>query len=108
MVVRLDVRGAALAISVPHVAPLEATGELDVRALVSPVSFEAGNSRPDPLAPQQMQPQDFETSKEPLFAATVSVFQNRGSTIKPGDLETGLVTAKRTTSIVTLRQFGFV
>ena len=65
-------------------------------------------SRLDPLALQQMQTQDFETTKRVLFAATVSVFQDTGYTIETGDLETGLVTAKSPTTVAAAGQFGFV
>ena len=55
-------------------------------------------SKLDPLALQQMQTQEFETSKKILLAATISVFQDTGFTIDTGDYETGLITAKSPTS----------
>ena len=51
-------------------------------------------SKLDPLALQQMQTQEFETSKQILFAATVSVFQDTGFTIEAASLESGIITAK--------------
>ena len=55
-------------------------------------------SKLDPLALQQMQTQEFETSKKILFASVVSVFQDTGFTIEAGDLETGIITAKSPTT----------
>lgn len=54
-------------------------------------------SKMDPLALQQMQTQEFETSKKILFASVVSVFQDNGFTIDGADLETGIITAKSAT-----------
>jgi len=62
-------------------------------------------SKVDPLALQQMQTQEFETSKETLFAATVSVFQDMGFTIQAGELATGIITAKSPTT--TVLTFGY-
>lgn len=62
--------------------------------LVSCGAPRAYQSKLDPLALQQMQSQEFETSKAILFASVVSVFQDTGFTIEAADLETGLVTAK--------------
>ena len=59
----------------------------------------AYQSRLDSLAVQQMQTQDFDTPKEILFAATVSVFQDKGFTIEACDLATGFITAKSPTSV---------
>jgi len=56
-------------------------------------------SKIDPLALQQMQTQRFDTSKEILFASTVSVFQDKGFIIESGDLATGIITAKSPTSV---------
>jgi hypothetical protein len=61
-----------------------------------------GNPQPyqsklDPLALQQMQTQEFETSKKILFASVISVFQDTGFTIDAADLETGVITAKSAT-----------
>ena len=61
----------------------------------SPKPYE---SKLDPLALQQMQTQEFETSKKILFASVVSVFQDTGFTIEAGDLETGIITAKSPTT----------
>lgn len=58
----------------------------------------------DPLALQQMQTHEFETTKERLYASVVSVFQDMGFTILAGDLATGLVSAKSPT--VTKATFG--
>ena len=55
-------------------------------------------SKLDPLALQQMQTQEFETSKKILFASTISVFQDSGFVVETGDFETGLVTAKSPTT----------
>jgi hypothetical protein len=57
-------------------------------------------SKVDPLALQQMQTQEFETSKKILFAATISVFQDTGFTIEAADLESGVITAKSATTTV--------
>ena len=74
-------------------------------------------SKLDPLALQQMQTEEFETSKETLFAATVSVFQDMGFTIQAGELATGIITAKSPTTTqlilgyyrsVTIRASAFV
>jgi hypothetical protein len=54
-------------------------------------------SKLDPLAIQQMQSSEFETSKDILFASVVSVFQDTGFTIEAADLDTGIVTAKSAT-----------
>jgi hypothetical protein len=54
-------------------------------------------SKLDPLALQQMQTEEFETSKETLFAATVSVFQDMGFTIQTGEFVSGIITAKSPT-----------
>jgi hypothetical protein len=51
----------------------------------------------DPLALQQMQTQEFETSKKILFGSVVSVFQDSGFTIDSADLDTGIITAKSAT-----------
>ena len=58
----------------------------------------AYQSKLDPLALQQMQTQEFETSKKILFASVVSVFQDTGFTVETGDLESGIVTAKSPTT----------
>jgi hypothetical protein len=58
----------------------------------------------DPLALQAMQTREFQTSKERLFAATVSVFQDMGFVVQSGDLATGLITCKSPT--VTTPTFG--
>lgn len=63
-------------------------------------------SKLDPLALQQMQTQEFSTSKKILFASTVSVFQDTGFIIEAGDLETGLITAKSPTSVAAATQFA--
>ena len=55
-------------------------------------------SKLDPLALQQMQTQELETSKKILFASTISVFQDSGFVVETGDFETGLVTAKSPTT----------
>jgi hypothetical protein len=55
-------------------------------------------SKLDPLALQQLQTQEFETSKKILFASVVSVFQDTGFTIEAGDLATGIITAKSPTT----------
>jgi hypothetical protein len=55
-------------------------------------------SRLDPLALQQMQTQEFETSKQILFASTVSVFQDTGFIIEAGDLASGIITGKSPTT----------
>jgi hypothetical protein len=78
----------------------------------------AYQSKLDPLALQQMQTQEFETSKQILFASVVSVFQDTGFIIEAGDLETGMITAKsatqsgqdffRTTSALTVKASAFV
>lgn len=57
----------------------------------------AYQSKLDPLALQQMQTLELETSKAILFASVVSVFQDTGFTIDAADLETGMVTAKSAT-----------
>ena len=57
-------------------------------------------SNVDPLALQQMQTQEFETSKKILFAATISVFQDTGFTIEAADLDSGVITAKSATTTV--------
>jgi hypothetical protein len=51
-----------------------------------------------------MQTREFETSKERLFAATVSVFQDMGFVVQTGDLASGLITGKSPT--VTTPTFG--
>lgn len=61
------------------------------RALPAAKAFQ---SRWDPLALQQMQTQEFETSKQVLFASTVSVFQDTGFIIEAGDLASGIITGK--------------
>ena len=61
-------------------------------------------SKLDPLALQQMQTQDFETSKKILFASVVSVFQDTGFVIEAADLETGVITSKSAT--VTNQSYG--
>ena len=81
------------------------TGCLNVNDLPKAKLYQ---SKLDPLAIQQMQTQEFETSKKTLFAATISVFQDTGYTIEAGDLETGLVTAKSPTSLAAVGQFGLV
>ena len=63
-------------------------------------------SKLDPLALQQMQTQEFETSKKILFASVISVFQDTGFIIEAGDLETGLITAKSPTSVADATQFA--
>ena len=63
-------------------------------------------SKLDPLALQQMQTQEFETSKKILFASVISVFQDSGFIIEAGDLETGLITAKSPTSVADATQFA--
>ena len=63
-------------------------------------------SKLDPLALQQMQTQEFETSKKILFASVISVFQDTGFIIEVGDLETGLITAKSPTSVADAKQFA--
>ena len=55
-------------------------------------------SKLDPLALQQMQTQEFETSKKVLFASTISVFQDSGFVVETGDLETGFITAQSPTT----------
>ena len=55
-------------------------------------------SKLDPLALQQMQTQEFETSKKILFASVVSVFQDTGFIIETSDFESGIVTAKSATT----------
>ena len=55
-------------------------------------------SKLDPLALQQMQTQEFETSKKILFASTISVFQDSGFVVETGDLETGFITAQSPTT----------
>jgi hypothetical protein len=57
----------------------------------------AYQSKLDPLALQQMQTLEFETSKQILFGSVVSVFQDTGFTIEAADLETGVITAKSAT-----------
>ncbi len=57
----------------------------------------AYQSKLDPLALQQMQTLEFETSKQILFGSVVSVFQDTGFTIEAADLETGMITAKSAT-----------
>lgn len=57
----------------------------------------AYQSKLDPLALQQMQSHEFETSKQILFASVVSVFQDTGFTIEAADFETGVITAKSAT-----------
>ena len=61
-------------------------------------------SKLDPLALQQMQTQDFETSKKILFASVISVFQDTGFVIEAADLETGVITSKSAT--VTNQSYG--
>lgn len=66
---------------------------LSVLPLASCGAPRAYQSKLDPLALQQMQSQEFETSKPILIASVVSVFQDTGFTVDAADLETGLVTA---------------
>lgn len=54
-------------------------------------------SKLDPLQLQQMQTQEFETSKRAVFAATVSTFQDQGFMMAAADLDTGIITAKSAT-----------
>jgi len=61
-------------------------------------------SKLDPLALQQMQTQDFETSKKILFASVISVFQDTGFVIEAAGLETGVITSKSAT--VTNQSYG--
>jgi hypothetical protein len=58
-------------------------------------------SKLDPLALQQMQSEEFETSKKILFASVVSVFQDNGYTIEAADLDTGIITARSATQMGT-------
>lgn len=62
----------------------------------------------DPLALQQMQSQEFETSKGILFASTVSVFQDNGFTIENGDMESGILTAKSATVSNDMQTIGWL
>ena len=66
-------------------------------------------SKLDPLALQQMQTQEFETSKKILFASVVSVFQDTGFIIETSDFESGIVTAKSaTTNGIAMKASAFV
>lgn len=58
-----------------------------------------GNPKPylptvEPLALQQMQMQEFETSKRILFASVVSVLQDNGFIISSADFDTGVISAQ--------------
>ena len=52
-----------------------------------------------------MQTQEFETSKEILFASTVSVFQDTGFVIEAGDLATGIITGKSPATIAEAKPY---
>ena len=54
-------------------------------------------SKLDPLAIQQMQTDEFETSKKILFASTLATFQDMGFNIAAADADTGLITARSAT-----------
>lgn len=58
-----------------------------------------GNPKPylptvEPLALQQMQMQEFETSKRILFGSVVSVLQDNGFIISSADFDTGVISAQ--------------
>ena len=67
--------------------------------LLLAVAAACGNPKPylptvEPLALQQMQMQEFETSKRILFAAVVSVLQDNGYVLSSAEFDTGVISAR--------------
>lgn len=54
-------------------------------------------SKLDPLAIQQMQTDEFNTSKKVLFASTLATFQDMGFNISAADFDTGIINARSAT-----------
>lgn len=65
-------------------------------SLVACISVPAYAKKPPQLTPmelQAIQSKEFQTSKETLFASTMSVFQDLGYTINSAEMQTGFITA---------------
>lgn len=67
-------------------------------AISTPASLAAKKVAPSGLQLQQIQAKDIEASKDVVFSAVMSVFQDSGYRIQAADKDTGLITAISSTN----------